>query len=343
MKKSIWKHRLNLKTSLCSVAGPGALLGLSTIFTVCLLIGATPLTAQQQQAKPPGSRTQVVLLGTGTPPADPDRSGPSTAIVVNGAPYLVDFGAGVVRRAKAAVADRGITALEPTNLRVVFLTHLHSDHTVGYPDLILTPWVLGRRVPLEVYGPAGIKAMTEHILKAYSADFETRSKHFSEKLYSVGSFPEGHKVNAHEAPAGVVYKDANVTVTSFQTRHAMESYGYRFDTPDRSIVISGDTAPAQATIDACRGCDVLIHEVLTHDWLAKRPDFHNYAARYHTTTTQLAELARQAKPRLLVLYHASIAWRPVVDSQRSRPEELLSEMMTRYSGHVVVGRDLDVY
>jgi len=123
----------------------------------------------------------------------------------------------------------------------------------------------------------------------------------------------------------------------------MESYGYRFDTPDRSIVISGDTNPAQATIDACNGCDVLIHEVLTHEWLAKRPDFAAYAARYHTTTTQLAELARQARPRLLILYHASIAWRPPVDTERSSPGELLREVTTRYSGEVVVGRDLDVF
>jgi ribonuclease BN (tRNA processing enzyme) len=320
-----------------------ALFRLLTIVTVCLLIGATSLTAQQQQVERPASRTQLVLLGTGTPPADPDRSGPATAIVVNGAPYLVDMGAGVVRRAKAAVADRGITALEPTNLRVVFMTHLHSDHTVGYPDLILTPWVLGRRVPLEVYGPTGIKAMTEHILEAYRDDYESRSKQYAENLYSVGTFPEGRKVNAREIKSGVVYKDANVTVTAFPTKHTMESFGYRFDTPDRSIVISGDTNPTQATIDACRGCDTLIHEVLTLEWLARRPDFHNYAARYHTTTTQLAELASQAKPRLLILHHASIAWRPVVDSQRSRPEVLLNEIMSRYSGHVVVGRDLDVY
>jgi ribonuclease BN (tRNA processing enzyme) len=313
------------------------------IVTACLLIGATSLTAQQQPPTSPTSRTQIVLLGTGTPPADPDRSGAATAIVVNGNAYLIDFGAGVVRRAKAAVADRGITALEPTNLRVVFVTHLHSDHTVGYPDLIFTPWVLGRRVPLEIYGPAGIKNMTTHILEAYRADFESRSKQFAENLYSVGTFPEGRKVNAHEIKPGVVYKDANVTVTAFPTKHTMESYGYRFDTPDRSIVISGDTNPTQATIDACRGCDTLIHEVLTQEWLAKRPDFQNYAARYHTTTAQLAELAGQAKPRLLILHHASIAWRPAVDSQRSRPEELLREMMTRYSGHVVVGRDLDVY
>ena len=229
----------------------------------------------------------------------------------------MDFGAGVVRRAKSAVVDRGIAALDPVNLRVVFVTHLHSDHTVGYPDLILTPWVLGRRVPLEVYGPTGIKAMTEHVLEAYRADFETRTK--DRGLYTVGAFPEGHAVNAHEIRPGVVYKDANVTVTAFATKHTMESYGYRFDTPDRSIVISGDTNPTQATIDACRGCDVLIHEVLTLEWLAKRPDFHAYAEQYHTTTAQLVELASRAKPRLLILYHASLSLRPAVDSERSRP------------------------
>jgi ribonuclease Z len=281
-----------------------------------------------------------VLLGTGNPPADPDRSGPATAVVVNGTPYLVDFGAGVVRRAKSALVEKGIAALDPVNLRVVFVTHLHSDHTVGYPDLILTPWVIGRRVPLEVYGPSGIKAMTEHVLQAYSADFETRAR--DRALYTVGAFPEGHGVNAHEVSAGVVYKDANVTVTAFGTKHAMQSYGYRFDSADRSIVISGDTNPAQATIDACSGCDVLIHEVLTLEWLAKRRDFQGYAAQHHTTTAQLVELATKAKPRLLILYHASLSLRPSVDSERSTPAALLNEM-SQYGGRVVVGRDLDVY
>jgi ribonuclease Z len=312
--------------------------------TVLPAILNLPLIAQQQQAAAPANHTQIILLGTGNPPADPDRSGPATAIVVNGTPYLVDFGAGVVRRAKAAVADRGITALEPANLRVVFVTHLHSDHTVGYPDLILTPWVLGRHAPLEVYGPPGIKAMSEHVLEAYRADFETRIKDYNETGFTAGASPQGHQVNAHEiTAAGVVYKDANVTVTAFPTKHAMESYGYRFDTPDRSIVISGDTNPTQATIDACHGCDVLIHEVLTLEWLAKRPDFQNYASKFHTSTMQLADLATKAKPGLLILYHASISWRPAVDSVRSTPWELLNEMTSRYSGHVVVGRDLDAY
>jgi ribonuclease BN (tRNA processing enzyme) len=123
----------------------------------------------------------------------------------------------------------------------------------------------------------------------------------------------------------------------------MTSFGYRFQTADRRVVFSGDTNPTQSTIVACDGCDVLIHEVLTHDWLSRRPDFVAYAAKVHTTTSQLAELAAKARPRLLVLSHASIAWRPVVDDQRSRPEVLLSEIRSKYAGAVVVGRDLDVY
>ena len=114
--------------------------------SIGLLAASVPASPQSTTSPPPAYRTKVVLLGTGSPPADPDRSGPSTAVVVNGVPYLVDFGAGVVRRAKAAVADRGIDALEPAKLRVAFVTHLHSDHTVGFPDLILTPWVLERRL-----------------------------------------------------------------------------------------------------------------------------------------------------------------------------------------------------
>lgn len=136
------------------------------------------ITAHAAQQRPEASQayqTKVVLLGTGTPAATPDRSGPATAIVVNNTAYLVDFGPGVVRRASAAATSRSITALQPTRLRVAFVTHLHSDHTVGYSDLIFSPWTLGRRVPLEVYGPKGLKAMTEHLLEAYTRLMLTRS------------------------------------------------------------------------------------------------------------------------------------------------------------------------
>jgi ribonuclease BN (tRNA processing enzyme) len=308
---------------------------------VCSVIFAASLAAQQQASPGPPSKTQVVLLGTGNPFPDPDRSGPATAIVVNGRAYLVDFGPGVVRRAKAAMFDKGITALEPTNLTIAFATHLHSDHTVGYPDLILTPWVMGRKVPLEVYGPKGIKAMTDHILEAWQADIEER---VSTETWQSPHYRDTYKVNVHEVSPGVVYKDANVTVTAFATKHAFpETYGYRFDTADRSVVISGDTTYSQTTIDACHGCDVLVHEATTLEFLAKRPDFQPYSAKYHTNTTQLAELASKAKPRLLIIYHASIVLRPGLRPQASSPEQLLKEVLSGYSGEVVVARDLDVY
>ncbi|MDQ3817393.1 MAG: MBL fold metallo-hydrolase [Acidobacteriota bacterium] len=305
-------------------------LWVSTLLISALMLLAAPPHAGQQPQTIAASKTRVVLLGTGNPEPLPERSGPATAIVVNDTAYLVDFGPGVVRRASAAFLDKGIKALEPVKLRVAFVTHLHSDHTGGYPDLIFTPWTVGRRVPLEVYGPKGLKAMTEHILEAYRVDIETRTNADGNQR----GFPEGHNVNVHEIGPGVIYKDANVTVTAFPTKHAMESYGYRFDTPDRSIVISGDTNPTQATIDACRGCDVLVHEAQTPAWLATRPEtFQRFAAKYHTTTAQLAELARQAKPGLLILYHYSSL----------SLEELFDDMSSRYSGHFVIGRDLDIY
>jgi ribonuclease BN (tRNA processing enzyme) len=298
--------------------------------------------AQEKPSDVSHTKTQVVLLGTGNPFPDPDRSGPATAIVVNGSAYLVDFGAGVVRQAKAAMFDRSITALEPTNLRVVFVTHLHSDHTVGYPDLIFTPWVMGRKAPLEVYGPQGTKAMTDHVLSAWQADIDER---IATESWQPPDYSANYRVNVHEIAAGVIYKDANVTVTAFPTKHVFpNNFGYRFETADRSIVISGDTNPSQATIDACHGCDVLIHEVQTQEFLARRPPgFREYSAKYHTNTSQLATLAAQAKPRLLILYHASIVLRPGMRPQASSPEQLLKEVTSAYPGEVVVGRDLDVY
>jgi ribonuclease BN (tRNA processing enzyme) len=305
-------------------------------------------------SKEGASGTRVVLLGTGTPVPDPDRSGPATAIIVGDTAYLVDFGPGVVRRAEAAALRRKIPAVEPGNLKVAFVTHLHSDHTAGYSDLILSGWTAGRTVPLEVYGPPGLAAMTEHILQAYRVDIETRTNP-NGPMRDAGRFPNAWKVNAHEIKPGVIYKDDKVTVTAFPTNHAMESYGYRFDTPDRRIVISGDTSPLDETIRACDGCDVLIHEAQSVELLLKLPEsIRSFVAKYHTTTEQLAELAKKARPKLLVVYH-SISFPPGIaparllpptapaDALYASPEMLQKEIGSRYSGKFVIGNDLDVF
>jgi len=314
----------------------------------------TAVRSPSQGPEKPTTRTKVVLLGTGTPVPDPDRSGPATLIVVDDRAYLVDFGPGVVRRAEAAALTRGITAARPGNLKVAFVTHLHSDHTAGYSDLILTGWTSGRAVPLEVYGPSGLQSMTEHILQAYRVDIETRTNPDA-AMREIGRSPDAWKVNAHEIKAGVIYKDEKVTVTAFATKHAMESYGYRFDTPDRTIVISGDTNPVDATIKACNGCDVLIHEAQPLEMQAKMPEsVQSFVARYHTTTEQLAQLANKAKPKLLVIYH-TITFPPGIapprllppdasaDALYVSPEMLQKEISSRYSGHFAIGKDLDVY
>jgi len=300
------------------------------------------------------TRTRVVLLGTGTPVPDPDRSGPATAIVVDDRVYLVDFGPGVIRRAESAALKNQLPALEPGNLTVAFVTHLHSDHTAGYSDLIFSGWTSGRKVPVQVYGPSGLTAMTDHILKAYQVDIETRTNP-NGPMHDAGRFPDAWKVNAHEIKAGVIYKDDKVTVTAFATKHAMESYGYRFDTPDRRIVISGDTNPVEKTIEACDGCDVLIHEAQCVELLPKLPaSIQSFVAKYHTTTEQLAELAKKAQPQLLIVYH-TISFPPGIaparllppkaaaDALYASPEMLQKEIGSRYSGKFVIGKDLDVF
>ena len=277
-----------------------------------------------------GGTSQIVLLGTGTPNADPERSGPCVAIVVDQRPYLVDCGPGVVRRAAAAYTS-GVSGLKVSNLSRLFVTHLHSDHTVGYPDLIFTPWVLEREEPLEVHGPEGIRAMTENILAAYERDIHERIKGLEPANTT------GYEVKPHEVKPGIVYQDQNVRVEAFRVHHgSWEAFGYRFYTPDRTIVISGDTAPFEGHLEAYRECDVLIHEVYSTEGLQRRPaNWQRYHSSVHTSSYQLAEMAFRTKPGLLILYHQLFFG---VSEQ-----ELLSEVKAGYSGEVVSGKDLEVY
>jgi ribonuclease BN (tRNA processing enzyme) len=281
--------------------------------------------------------THVIMLGTGNPRPDPNRSGPATAVVVNDTPYLIDFGPGVIRRVTAAY-EKGVEALGfgGVNIKTVFLTHMHSDHTVGYPDLIFTPWVMGRREPLAVYGPRGIKAMTEHVLHAWQVDIDGRVNGLNQHN------PTGYKVNTHEIAPGVVYQDRNITVTAFSVRHEemADSFGYRFETPNRTIVISGDTAPTQALIDHSRGCDVLIHEAYSmmsyRNGTRPSPEFRR---RHHTSSVELAQIANKVKPGVLVTYHRSNAGE---GSSSTEEDVLIEEIRRDYKGRVVAANDLDI-
>lgn len=271
--------------------------------------------------------TRVVLLGTGNPNPDPKRAGPSVAVIVDESVYIVDFGVGVVRRAVEA-------GLEPSQLTRAFLTHLHSDHTIGYPDLILTPAVVGRETALEVFGPAGIRSMTDHILAAYDEDLGERTSGLEPAI------PEGYVVNVHEISGkepGVIYQDGEVSVEAFPVEHgSWPAYGFKFLTHDKTIVISGDTAPSSTLIEQSRGCDILIHEVYSAISLETRsPEWRRYHSSVHTSSYELAEIASKAEPKLLVLYH-QLMW------NRS-DDELLEEINEGYDGKVVSGNDLDSF
>jgi ribonuclease BN (tRNA processing enzyme) len=262
---------------------------------IAVIIGGTPVASVAQTPA-----TAVVMLGTGTPNADPDRSGPAVAVVRAGRSYLVDAGPGVVRRAAAAATLHADSALQPRNLRTLFLTHLHSDHTVGLPDLILSAWTLEREVPLEVYGPPGTQAMVDHLLAAYAADIRNRIDGLEP------ANPTGYQVRVHEIAPGKVFEDGNVTVTAFAVPHGdwAVAFGYRFQSADRSIVISGDTRASDAVVRACDGCDLLVHEVYSAERFRTRPPaWQAYHAKAHTSTTELADVARRAAPKQLLLYH----------------------------------------
>lgn len=294
-------------------------------------LGAAVSPARAQEEAP----LRVVVLGTGTPNADPTRSGPAVAVLAGGRSYLVDAGPGVVRRASAAATQLDEPALRPSQLSRLFLTHLHSDHTVGIPDLLLSTWVLEREGPLQVIGPPGTLALLQHVESAWAADIRNRID---------GREPgnrTGFQSKVQEVDSGVVYQDDAVRVTAFRVPHGDwepgTSFGYRFEGGGRVIVVSGDTRPSDAVVEACRGCDVLVHEVYSGERLARRePEWQTYHRGAHTSAAELADLATRAQPRLLVLYH-QLYW-------GATDEDLIRELRAAgYAGPVVSARDLDIF
>jgi ribonuclease BN (tRNA processing enzyme) len=276
-------------------------------------------------------RTKIALLGTGTPIPDPTRSGPSIAIIAGDASYIVDFGSGIVRQATYAYSQLGIKALEIKRLKIAFLTHLHSDHTLGYPDLIFTPWVMGRVVPLDVYGPQGTQEMTRNILKAYKEDIRERIDGLEP------ANENGFRVKVHEIKKGIIFQDSKVQVEAFPVNHGIwPAYGFKFISEDRTIVISGDTAPFDGMINYYKNCDVLIHEVYLPSALKKRPkNWQTYHSSVHTSSLELSHIVSKVKPKLLILYH-QLFW-------TGNEEDIICEIEQNYDGKVVSGRDLDIF
>ncbi len=269
----------------------------------------------------------LVLLGTGTPIPDPFASGPAFAIVREGISYLIDCGPGIVRR--AALAAKAVPGFSPPELTRLFITHLHSDHTAGLADLMLTPWVVGRLTPLEIYGPPGTRAMVEHILAAYAEDISIRVNGLEH-----GDLRAVTPV-VHEFKAGLIYKDAQMKVRAFRVRHGTwpHAFGLRFESPDRTIVLSGDTRPFPGLERNYKDADLLAHEVYCHAaFMSRTKDWQKYHGTFHTSTLQLAKIANAVQPKLLVLVHQLLFG--------ATPEIMLAEMESAYKGAVIYGRDM---
>ena len=278
-------------------------------------------------------KTRLILLGTkgGPRPTPRARGNPAQVIVVGDVPYVVDCGSGVAD--KLVLADVRLDAL-----RHVFITHHHSDHNADYGNLLLLAWSAGLRTRVDTWGPPPIERMTRLYWELNEFDVETR-------IVDEGR-PDPRKLGSvHEfAAPGVVMEDENVKVTAARVHHPPieQAYAYRFDTAERSIVISGDTAPTPALVELARGADVLVHETLyvpaLERLLARNPNaakLRDHIVSSHTVTEDVGRAAAAAGVKSLVLSHLVPGDDPGVTD-----EMWMEGVRKHYSGPLTVARDL---
>ena len=280
------------------------------------------------------SETKLIILGSGTPNPDPERYGSGYAVVVNDEAYIVDFGPGIVRRISAMSPTWGgeFPSMELENINTAFLTHIHSDHSGALADLILTPWIMGRDEPLNLYGPEGLKAMSENITEAYIDDINYR-------LY--GSQPAnelGFTTNVTEiSDDGTIFKDNNIEVIAFKNAHGdfKNSFGFLFITEDKRILFSGDTAVSNNLMKYGKNLDILVHEVFSSEtFVNKTKDWQIYHQAHHTSSLDLGIIADELQPKKLVLSHI-LFW-------GASEESLLKDVSKNFNGETIIATDLMV-
>jgi ribonuclease Z len=273
-----------------------------------------------------GQALKVTLLGTGNPRPSVERFGPSILVEAGKEALLFDCGRGAtIRLSQAGVPFSSVTAL--------FLTHLHSDHVVGVPDLWLTGWIMGRKTPLRVWGPAGTVEMMRHLEEAYAFDVHVR-RDVDEKLDAQGAVLTGKDVDE-----GVVYESSGVKVTAFLVDHGLvkPALGYRIDYQGHSVVLSGDTRPSDNLVKFAQGTDVLVHEVFDADAYHEvnnslTAEQRQRVREHHTTPEEAGRIFTKVAPKLAVYSHIVPPDVP----------EVVPHTRKTYAGPLEVGEDLMV-
>lgn len=288
----------------------------SLVAAVALLFCVT--TAQHAH----GQEIVVTLLGTGSPIPEIARSGPSILVQAGSQTLIFDVGRGAHQR----LAQVGVTA---SQVDAVFLTHLHSDHIVGIPDLWLTGW-LQRNRPWPVFGPSGTARMMDALKLAFSVDLQARVEETAGLLT-----PAGSEVNARDIEPGLVYERDGLRVTAIRVDHRAiaPAYGYRIDYAGRSVVLSGDTRVSQDLIEAAVGTQLLVHEVFqASDALLKDNPAMARVKTFHVDASEAGSVFQRVRPKLAVYSHIILRGVSV--------EDLVKRTRTTYTGPLVVGEDL---
>ncbi|NMG64775.1 MBL fold metallo-hydrolase [Azoarcus indigens] len=292
------------------------------------------LPAWAQQPAASASGTRIILVGTkGGPRVGGERSNPCTALLIDGVPYVIDCGQGVARQ----LVQAGISLRD---LRYVFLTHMHSDHNLEYGGLLYSAWATGLKDKVAVYGPPPLEEMTQAFFEYMKFDIDTRigdeGKPDPRKLVETHTYDRD----------GVILQNAQVKVSAARNIHPPihHSYGLRFDTRDRSVVVSGDTNYSEAIVKLATGADVLVHEAIYVpgvDAMLKRvpnaATLREHLLASHTTTEDVGRVAAEAGVKKLVLTHLVPGDDPGITD-----EMWLEGVRKHYKGEVVVGKDLMV-
>lgn len=265
---------------------------------------------------------EVTLLGTGTPRPSIERFGPATVVEANGRFFVFDSGRGITIRLQQA-------GIPLSKIEHVFLTHLHSDHISGLSDLWLTSWIWQRSNKLNLTGPKGTQALAQHLTLAHQADFQYRTEHT--KLDKTAFEITSHDI----ASEGVVYDQNGIKITAFLVDHhpVEPAYGYRIDSGEQSVVISGDTTYSKNLIKFAKHVDLLVHEIAGADvnLLASNPRLEKIMS-YHTTPEQAAEVLKATKPKAAVFTHVLLFG---IDDKTA-----LESTRTYFNGDVRIGQDL---